>query len=134
MRWVFVGSMLALWLVYGSFFFLDNKWAFLGLSIPQGIINCVMNATPYAIVTLCIPTEDLGGNLGLTVCATMIGQQLSNFGIGTGLGYAWPDEPRYLLGISCIFALIAAMFGLLIVTPSKDAILEYQSYERLDKH
>jgi solute carrier family 45 protein 1/2/4 len=132
MRWVFVISMFALWIVYGCFFFVDSKWAYFGLSVPQGIINCVMNATPYAIVTLCIPTEDLGGNLGLTVCGTMIGQQLSNFMIGTGLGYAWPDEPRLLLGISCVFALLAAFLGFVIVTPGNDAILQYQSYEKLD--
>jgi solute carrier family 45 protein 1/2/4 len=119
MRWVFMAAMGLLWLIYGAIFFISNKWAFLGLSVILGIANCIYNAVPYAIVTLCIPTEDLGANLGIVVCGTVFGQQLSNFAIGTGLGHVWPDNPRNLLGISCAISLIACIFGFMIITPQK---------------
>ena len=37
----------------------------MGLSVPIATCNTIYCALPYALVSLAIPTEELGGNMGL---------------------------------------------------------------------
>lgn len=126
MRVMWIIFMAVLGLVYFSFYFISDKWAFMGLSIPLGICENIYCAIPYAIVSLAIPTEELGGNLGLLVCAGVTGQQVANFGIGSGLASLWDDSPRMIIGISAVPAILAAIAGIWIIQPGPDAYDEYR--------
>jgi hypothetical protein len=124
MRWVYCGTMLVWGICLVLFFFVTNKYVYLVVAIPAGIITCVTNSLPYAIVSMCIPTEEIGGNLGLVVCLNVVGQQISNFGIAQGLGTIWNYSPKYLTGISCVGAFLGVIAGLWIITPDHEELEE----------
>lgn len=125
MKAVMIIGLSFLTLAFFSFFFVNNKYAYLGITIPIGIGSLIINAIPYAIVSLVIPTEELGANLGLLNCFGVFGQQLSNFGIGSGLGAIWPDNPRMMIGLSSIPGLIGVIFAFFIITPGIGDMSEY---------
>ena len=135
MRWVFVTIMVIFTAISLTFFWVSNKYAFMVLSLPAGICNCVYCSVPYALVSLAIPTEELGGNLGLLVCAGVFGQQVANFAIGAGCGAIWDNSPRILLGVSAIPSIIAGIAGLWILKPRENAYNEYRRmvYESMDE-
>lgn len=109
-----------------SFFFVSNKYAFLGLTIPLGIGNLIYTAIAYTVVSMVIPTEDLGANLGILTCFGVIGQQISNFGIGTGLAVIWPDNPRMMISISSVVGFIAFLSTFFMINPGFNEINDYQ--------
>lgn len=117
-------------LAFFSFFFVSNEYAFLGITVPIGIGSLIINAIPYTIVSLVIPSEELGANLGLLNCFGVFGQQLSNFGIGSGLGAFWP-EPRMMIGLSSIPGLIAMIFAFFMITPG---VGEINDYNQIPEH
>jgi solute carrier family 45 protein 1/2/4 len=124
MRWVYCGSMLVWGVCLVLFFFVTNKYIYIVVAIINGIVTAVTNSLPYAIVSMCIPTEEIGGNLGIVVCLNVIGQQISNFGIGQGIGTVWNYSPKHLIGISCIGAFLGAIFGFWIITPDPEELVE----------
>jgi hypothetical protein len=73
---------------------------------------------------MCIPTEEIGGNLGLVVCLTVTGQQIANFGIGQGIGTVWNYSPKHLIGISCVGAFLGAICSFWIITPDTEELVE----------
>jgi MFS family permease len=124
MRWVYCGAM-GLWgICCILFFFVTNKYVYIPIAVMNGIVAAVTNSLPYAIVSMCIPTEEIGGNLGLVVCLNVVGQQISNFGIGQGIGTAWNYSPKHLIGISCIGAFLGMIFGFWIITPDPEELVE----------
>jgi hypothetical protein len=124
MRWVYCGTMLVWGICLLLFFWVTNKYVYLAIAIPAGIITCVTNSLPYAIVSMCIPTEEIGGNLGLVVCLNVVGQQISNFGIAQGLGTIWNYSPKHITGISCIGAFLGVIAGFWIITPDPEELEE----------
>ncbi|KAK8897734.1 hypothetical protein M9Y10_015699 [Tritrichomonas musculus] len=127
MRVVTFFSLLLLALGFFSFFFVSNKYAYLGIVVPLGLGNLVYNAVAYAIVSLVIPTEDLAANFGVLICFGVFGQQVSNFGIGSGLGAIWPDNSRMMIGLSSIFAFIGAISAFFMINPREDEAKDYQA-------
>ena len=126
-RWVFVTIMLMLTFVFVCFFFVSNKYLLIAFAVPLGICQTVYFAGPYAIVTLAIPTEELGGNLGLVICAGVIGEIVANFGIGNALGMIWDYQPSILIGLGAIPAVLGAISGLWLRTPGPNAYAEYRA-------
>lgn len=126
MKMVMIIGLLLLSLGFFAFFFVSNKFAYLAIAIPLGFGNLVYNAVAYAVVSLVIPTEDLAGNFGVLICAGVLGQQISNFGIGSGLGAIWPDNSRMLVGLSSIFAFIGFISAFFMINPKEGDINNYQ--------
>ena len=126
-RWVFVFTMFLMTGVLVSFFFVRNKYVLMAAVIPLGICAIVYFAGPYAIITLAIPTEELGGNLGLVICAGVIGEIVANFGIGNALGMIWDYQPSILIGLGAIPALFGAISGFWLTTPGPNAYAEYRA-------
>lgn len=73
--------------------------------------------------------EKLGANLALLNCFNVIGQQVSNFGIGMGVAQAWPNKPGNLIGISCIFAFAGAISSFWITIPDQQFISDNDDLE-----
>ena len=132
MKLVTFFSLLFLALGFFSFFFISNQYAYLGIVIPLGLGNLVYNAIAYAIVSLVIPTEDLAANFGVLICFGVFGQQVSNFGIGSGLGAIWPNNSRAMIGLSSIFALIGAISTFWMINPREDEAKDYQAIKDKD--
>lgn len=137
LKWVFFVLMVLLGVMYLLFFFVRDKYVFLVMHAPIGLAIVAYNNLPQAVVSLISPPEKLGANLALLNCFNVIGQQISNFGIGMGIAEIWPDKPGHLVGISCIFAFIGAILGLFIIVPNKsqeidddDGIDDSESDER----
>lgn len=127
MRWVFVGGMILLATTFTSFSIFSDKYVFLLMSLPRGIGWSCCSSIPDALVSLAIPTEELGGNIGLMVCAAVLGQQASNLGIGRIIGAACNYSPRFLIFASIIPALCGVVAGTQIIQPSPDAYSEYRT-------
>lgn len=119
LKWVFLVLMLILGVVYLLFFFIKDKIVFLILHVPMGFAAVAYNNLPMAVISLISAPEKLGANFALLNCFNVIGQQISNFGIGMGLGKIWGNKPGHLIGISCIFAFIGAILSFWIVVPDK---------------
>lgn len=124
LKWVFLVLMVLVGVMYLMFFFVKNKIAYLFIHVPIGFAVVTYNAIPPAVVSLISAPEKLGANLALLNCFNVIGQQISNFGIGMGIGQIWPDKPGNLIGISCIFAFISAILCFGIVVPNAGQVNE----------
>lgn len=83
----------------------------------------VKNKIGFAVVTYnAIPPA--GANLTLLNSFNVVGQQISNFGFGMGIGQIWPDKPGILIGKSCISAFISAILCIGIVVPNTGQVNE----------
>lgn len=102
LKWGFLVIMFLLGVVYLLFFFVRNKVIYIIMHIPIRLAIVTYNGLPQAIVILISPPEKLGANLALLNCFNVIGQQISNSGIGMGISQLWPGKPGHLIGISCI--------------------------------
>lgn len=49
----------------------------------------------------------------------VIGEQISNLGVGSGLSYIWTGNPRIMIAISSIFAVGATISSLLVIEPDE---------------
>lgn len=121
LKWVFFIFLIILGVCYLLFFFLKNQYVYLVLHVFIGMAVVTYNNVPQAIVSMCIPSEELGANLGLLNCFNVVGQQIANWGIGAGMNAVWKNKPGHLIGISCIFAFLAAISALFIIVPEKRA-------------
>ena len=134
---VLITITLVVGVMYLLFFFIKNRYVFLVMHFPIGLGNVAFNTLPSAVVTLISRPERLGANLALFNCFCVIGQQISNFGIGTGIAKAWPGKPGNLIGISCVFCFLAAIAEFFIVVPETgqigtDDVLEKSDSEDSD--
>lgn len=103
------------------FLFVKNKYAYLFIVIPIAFGNLVFNALGYAITPLCVPTEELAGYMALLNSFGSIGQQISNFGVGSGLG-AINSSPGFKIGISCIFGYLGAIASFFMIIPDQNGV------------
>ncbi|KAK8841545.1 hypothetical protein M9Y10_027167 [Tritrichomonas musculus] len=124
LKWVFLVLMTLLGVMYLLFFFVRNRYVYLIMNVPIGLAVVAYNNLPMAVVSLISPAEKLGANLALLNCFNVIGQQISNFGIGMGVAQIWPGKPGHLVGISCIFVFIGAILGFFIEVPDKNAVID----------
>ena len=101
------------------FFFINNRYAYLFITILLGVGYGTCMSIPYAIASISatISKQDIGVYFGILIVFTVIGEQCSNLGIGSGLGQIWPDNPRMMIGISSVFGIIAALSSLWIIEP-----------------
>ena len=104
------------------FLFVKVPEAYLGIAAPLGFGYIVVNAIPYAIVSQCISTENLGANLGVLNCFCVFGQQISNFAIGKGVGAIFHEDSKYKIGLSSIFGFIATIGSFFIIQPDLSTI------------
>lgn len=88
------------------FFFITNKFV------------CLLFTVPYSIVSIVIPSNDLGNNLGILNCLGVLGQQVSNLVIGTGVGKAVRNSPGKKIGYSAVFCFLASVASFWIIKPS----------------
>ena len=70
------------------FFFVNNRYAYLAIVIGPGIGYGTAFAVPYAVAAICaaLNKQDIGIYFGILIVFTVIGEQCSNFLIGSGLG------------------------------------------------
>lgn len=100
------------------FLFITNKCIYLLLAGLIGLGMVIHMAIPYAIVSIVIPTEELGNSLGLLNCFGVIGQQISNFLIGTGVGKVVNNSPGKKIGYSAVFGFLATVASFSVIEPS----------------
>ncbi|OHT12911.1 major facilitator superfamily transporter [Tritrichomonas foetus] len=117
MKTVMISGLLVITLGLICFFFVNNRFAYLGITVPLGLGNVIYMAIPFTVVSMVIPTEDLGGNLGILTCFGVFGQQVSNFGVGSGFGAIWPDNSRMMIASSCVFSILAMISAFWMITP-----------------
>lgn len=109
------------------FLFVKNKYVYLGVAGFIGLGTVVFMAIPSAIVSIIIPTEELGNNLGILNCFCVIGQQLSNFIIGSGVGRIVHNSSGKKIGYSAVFGFLATIASFWVVQPSIVEAGQYQS-------
>jgi MFS family permease len=119
MKWVFLVLMALLGVVYLLFFWVSNKVAFLVMFVPVGLASVAYLSIPQAVISLAVPTEELGVYIGSLSCFCTFGQQFSNFVIGMGGDAIWPNSPRTLIAVSCVFAFLSSLACLMIVIPAE---------------
>lgn len=103
------------------FFFFDNKYVYLGIPVLVGSGYAVAMSVPFAIVSIVAPNVDRGAYLGILMMCTVIGEQISNFGLGQLLGLIWKDDlnarSRNLIGISSIIGYAASFLSYWTIEP-----------------
>lgn len=127
MKWTMVigDFLISLSLIF--FLVVKNKYVYLGLAGLIGLGTVAFMAIPPAIVSIVIPTEELGNNLGILNCFCVIGQQLSNFIIGSGVGRIVHNSSGKKIGYSAVFGFLATITSFWVVQPSLAEAGQYQS-------
>lgn len=74
---------------------------------------------PYAIAAIGAKSsnQDVGVYFGILIVFSCIGEQFSNFSIGSLCGQIWPNNPRILIAISSVFGVLASISSFYIVEP-----------------
>lgn len=108
------------------FFWVRNKYIFILIVILVGSGYAVAMSVPYAIVSIVAPNEEKGAYLGLLMMCTVIGEILSNFGVGRFLGLFWPDNPRKMIAVSSVIGYIASVLSFWTIEPKVEKE-DYQS-------
>lgn len=117
-KWTMFLGNLSMGVGFLMFFFVSNKFAYFAFAALIGLGNVIDGAIPSNIVSIVVPPEELGNNLGILNTFCVIGQQLSNFGIGMALDNIIENSSRTKIGYSSIFAFLAAVASLIIVEPT----------------
>lgn len=117
MRWTMVIGNFLITLSLLLFLFVKNQFAYLAIAGVLGLGTVIYYAIPYAIVSIVITTEELGNNLGLLNCFGVIGQQISNFAIGTGIGKLTGNSTGKKIGYSSIFGFLATIASFWVIQP-----------------
>ena len=137
MNLVYIIGMFLITMGLLCFAVVDNRYAYLGITVPLGIGNIIYMAIPYAVVSIVIPTEDLGNNLGILTCFGVFGQQCANFGIGTGFGAIFKAlgiyDSRIIIYSSALFGLLAMIAAFWMINP---AVGDAKNYHKIgdDEH
>lgn len=120
MKWLYAISQIVEAAVLIPLFFVTNKWILFGLLAPMGVACQLFNSVPYAVVGMIIPQEQMGVYMGVLNSFVVVGQQISNFAIGTGVGAVVGDKKGYIIGSGSVFAVAAALFCYFIIVPEQD--------------
>ncbi|KAH0793964.1 major facilitator superfamily transporter [Histomonas meleagridis] len=99
-------------------FFVKNKWAALGLLSLIGISCAIFNSVPFAIIGMIVASESMGTYMGVLNCFCVLGQQVSSFALGSGIG-ALSDKKAPILGSGSVFAAISAILCYWIIVPNQ---------------
>ncbi|KAH0788185.1 major facilitator superfamily transporter [Histomonas meleagridis] len=100
-------------------FFISNKWALMGIFAPLGISCNIFNSVPYAVVGMCVSQEQMGTYMGVLNSCCVVGQQISNFLLGSGIGALSPDWKAPILGCGSVFAFLSALLCFWIIVPEQ---------------
>lgn len=101
-----------------TFIWVTERYVYYALAGLIGISQVIFTAIPYATVSLVIPTEELGNNLGILNCFCVIGQQVSNWGMGCFVDAITNNKrSSKKIGFSAVFAAFAAISSIWIIEP-----------------
>ena len=106
-----------------SIFLFRNKWILLIFLAPLGISVLIFNSIPFAIIGMSVPFEQMGVYMGVLNTYAVVGQQLSNFLLFSGLSFFIPSK-SILIASGSIFALISAFLCKKIEIPSNSISIE----------
>jgi sugar phosphate permease len=123
-KWVFAILLGILGIMYMLFFCVSNKIAFLFMFVPVGLASVAYQSIPQAIVSVQVSKKELGVYIGVMSCFSTAGQQFSNFVIGMGGDAIWPNRPRIMIAILCVFAFLAALSAIWLDVPSEGEVQE----------
>lgn len=128
-KWASVFGYLLMSVGLFCFFFFDNKYWYLLVTVFIGVGYGTYMSIPSAIASIeaRLNNVDVGVYVGILVVFTVIGEQCSNLGIGSGLGLIWPDNPRMMIAVSSVFGIVAAVSSLWIIEPKIDQAESYAS-------
>ena len=124
MKWLYAISQIVEAAVLIPLFFVTNKWILFGILAPMGVACQLFNSVPYAVVGMIIPQEQMGVYMGVLNSFVVVGQQISNFAIGTGVGAAVGNKKGYIIGSGAVFAVISAIYCYFIIVPGQEQNLD----------
>lgn len=101
------------------FLFVNNRYAFLGISVFIGIGYHTINTMPTTIMSICtsVMNLDFGSYYGILIMISVVGEQISNIGIGTLLAKIWPNNSRMMIVVSSSFGFISMILSYWIIEP-----------------
>lgn len=119
MKWTMIIGTGLMGVCEALFIWIKNKYIFFVLAGLIGFSQIIFTSIPYAIVSLVIPTEELGNNLGILNCFCVIGQQISNWGLTYFVDNVCNSRlSAKKIGFSSVFAAAAMISSFWIVQPS----------------
>lgn len=121
MKWVMIIGNTILTVCMLLFQFINITPPYFAIVGMLGFSQVIFTTIPFAIVSLVIPTEELGNNFGILNCFNVLGQQLSNFSFGILIDNVFKDDPfavRKKMSFSAIFGAIATISSFWIIQPS----------------
>ncbi|KAH0791979.1 major facilitator superfamily transporter [Histomonas meleagridis] len=101
-------------------FFVKNKWALMGIFAPLGISCNIFNSVPYAVVGTCVSQEQMGTYMGVLNSCCVVGQQISNFLLGSGVGALSKNWKAPIIGSGSVFAFLSALLCFWIIVPEQE--------------
>lgn len=128
MRWTMVIGNSILFICLLLFQFVEEPYAYFAIVGCLGFGQVIFQTIPFAIVSLVIPTEELGNNFGILNCFCVIGQQLTSWGFGLFIDYVLKNDPfpvRLKISLSSIFGALAMISSFWIVQPSTAELGQY---------
>lgn len=118
-KWTFLVGNAILSIMLLLFILFRQKYAYMLIAGIIGICQVIVNAIPTAIASIVIHTEDLGINLGVLNSIGLIGQQISNLAYAALISVSVSKHrPKYLIGFSSVFGLIATLLSLFVIEPT----------------
>lgn len=114
-------------------FFVRNKWALMAILIPLSISLVASNSIPFTVVATCVPQEQMAIYMGVLNFFAVIGQQLAQLIINTGVA-SFTSNVGQVIGSGSVAALAAAILCFRIETPPSgieqvDALLQFTSMD-----
>ena len=96
------------------FFFVNNRYAYLGIVVGPGIGYGTAFSVPYAVaaISAAISKQDIGIYFVILIVFTVISKQCSNL-----LVLIWPNNLRMMNAISRFVGVIVAISSLWIIEP-----------------
>lgn len=121
MKWTMIIGNIIMTVCLLCFQFVDLPYVYFVIIGFLGFSQVIFNAIPLAIVSLVVPTEELGNNFGILNCFCVIGQQFANFGLGLLVDDVFKNDPfavRMKISLSSVFGLLAVISSFWIIQPT----------------
>lgn len=121
MKWTMIIGNIIMTVCLVCFQFVEIPYAYFAIIGFLGFSQVIFNAIPLAIVSLVVPTEELGNNFGILNCFCVIGQQIANFGLGLFVDNVFKNDPfavRMKISMSSVFGLLAVITSFWIIQPT----------------
>lgn len=129
MKWTMIIGNAILGVCLLLFEFIRERYAYFAIIGILGFSQVIFQTVPFAIVSLVIPTEELGSNFGILNCFCVIGQQLTNWGFGLLVDHVYPNDPfavRKKISYSSSFGFLATIASFWIIQPTLAETGQYQ--------